>query len=191
MKKFGSLIILAAMLSFGSATDAFDPNPSTSPSPGPTFSNPMPFTPVADSPNLAVLPRPQTIEGEVLRFEGNSYVIKDISGKEVRLQVDRTTKMDSNLTAGDKIIARTSGLPSEAPAYVRSIYVLGSPQLIQGELIRIDGNTYFLRDTTTGNEMPVWVDVGTVREGTIRPGDRVIVFTSRLPVAYAESINKK
>jgi uncharacterized protein YdeI (BOF family) len=190
MKKLGSLITLAALLSFGSAASAFDPNPSTSPSPGPTFSNPMPSTPVPDSPTLAVLPRPQTIEGEVLRFEGNSYIIKDISGKEVRLQVDKATKMDGNLTAGDKIVAQTAAMPSEAPPYVRSIYVLGSPQLIEGELVRIDGNTYMVRDTT-GREMPLYVDAGTVREGLVRPGDRIVVLTSRLPVARAESINKK
>src|SRR5947208_14432394 len=35
------------------------------------------------------LPRPQTIEGVVQRLEGNDYVIKDLSGKEVRLNVDR------------------------------------------------------------------------------------------------------
>jgi uncharacterized protein YdeI (BOF family) len=190
MRKLGSLIVFAVVLSFGSATDAFDPNASTSPSPGPSFSNPMPASPVADSPALAVLPRPQTIEGEVLRFEGNSYIIKDISGKEVRLQVDRTTNMDSNLTAGDKIVARTSGAPTEAPAYVRSIYVLGSPQIMEGELVRVDGNTYLLRDPT-GRELPLYVDVATVREGVIRPGDRIVVLTSRLPVAHAESIIKK
>lgn len=190
MRKLGSFIILAGILSVGSIAGALDPNPSTSPSPSPSFSNPMVSSPATETPALAVLPRPQTIEGEVLRFEGNSYIIKDISGKEVRLQVDRTTKMDGNLTAGDKVIARTSAMPAEAPPYVRTIYVLGTPQAIEGELVRIDGHTYVLRDPT-GKEMPLYVDVGTIREGTVKPGDRIVVLTSRLPVAYAESINKR
>jgi hypothetical protein len=48
----------------------------------------------------------QTIEGEVLKIEGESFLVKDISGKEVKLTADSNTKKDSNLTTGDRIIAR-------------------------------------------------------------------------------------
>jgi hypothetical protein len=48
----------------------------------------------------------QTIEGEVLKIEGESFLVKDISGKEVKLTADSKTKKDSNLTIGDRIIAR-------------------------------------------------------------------------------------
>ena len=50
------------------------------------------------------LPRPQTIEGVVQRLEGSDYVIKDVSGKEVRLNVDRSTRLDGNITAGDRVV---------------------------------------------------------------------------------------
>jgi hypothetical protein len=48
----------------------------------------------------------QAVEGEVLKIDGDSYFVRDISGKEVRLHVDRNTKKDSNITVGDEILAR-------------------------------------------------------------------------------------
>src|ERR671918_568886 len=75
-----------------------------------------PALPGSDSPRgvTSELPRPQTLEGEVLRFEGNYYVVKDMNGKEVRLYTDKTTKLDGNLSPGDKIVARTATLPATA-----------------------------------------------------------------------------
>ncbi len=48
----------------------------------------------------------QTIEGVLLKIEGDSFVVKDISGKEVKLTADSNTKKDGNLTIGDRIVAR-------------------------------------------------------------------------------------
>jgi uncharacterized protein YdeI (BOF family) len=67
--------------------------------------------------NIQALPNP--IEGEVLKTEGDVYIIRDVSGKEVRLQVDKATKMDSNLTVGDRIVARIDNLT--APGYATSL----------------------------------------------------------------------
>lgn len=57
-----------------------------------------------------------TVEGEVLKITGDSYFVKDISGKEVRLDVDKDTKKDSNVTVGDKIVARVDTLTSPTHA---------------------------------------------------------------------------
>ena len=64
-------------------------------------------------------PLPPTIEGELLKREGNAYIVRDVSGKEVRLQVDKETKMDGNLTVGDRIVARIDNLT--APGYATSL----------------------------------------------------------------------
>jgi hypothetical protein len=48
----------------------------------------------------------QTIEGTLLKVEGDSYLVKDIAGKEVKLTADANTKKDGNLTIGDRIVAR-------------------------------------------------------------------------------------
>ena len=45
-----------------------------------------------------------TIRGEVLRVEGNTYVVKRQDGKEVRLQTDQTTEKP-DITQGDQIQA--------------------------------------------------------------------------------------
>ena len=53
--------------------------------------------------------RMQTIEGVVLKIDGDSYLVKDLAGNEVKLRADKKTKKDSNLTVGDKILARLEG----------------------------------------------------------------------------------
>jgi uncharacterized protein YdeI (BOF family) len=52
------------------------------------------------------------IEGKVVKIEGDSYLVKDISGREVRLHVDGTTAKDGNITIGDVIQAQ---IDSPAP----------------------------------------------------------------------------
>jgi hypothetical protein len=48
----------------------------------------------------------KTIKGEVLRIEGDNYVVKDQDGKEVRLHIDQTTKMsEKKLDQGELIEA--------------------------------------------------------------------------------------
>ena len=50
----------------------------------------------------------KAIIGKVLRIEGNNYVVKNREdGKEMRLYVDKTTKMNSaGVTAGDSVMAK-------------------------------------------------------------------------------------
>ena len=43
------------------------------------------------------------IKGEVLRIEGDVYVVKEEEGKEVRLHTDQTTKMTGDVNQGDRI----------------------------------------------------------------------------------------
>jgi NMD protein affecting ribosome stability and mRNA decay len=46
------------------------------------------------------------IQGDVLRVEGTSYVVKGLDGKEVSLHADNTTVKTGNLKVGDRIEAK-------------------------------------------------------------------------------------
>ena len=83
MKKLIGLIALAVVLSFGMAT----------------------ITYAADQPMAA---GSKTIQGDLLKIEGEFYVVKDAAGQEVRLHVDKTTRLEGNLKAGDKIQAQAT-----------------------------------------------------------------------------------
>ncbi len=50
-------------------------------------------------------PASQTaLKGDLLKIDGEFYVVKDTSGKDVRLHVDQTTKLDgAAFKAGDKV----------------------------------------------------------------------------------------
>jgi hypothetical protein len=50
----------------------------------------------------------ETVKGEVLKIEGENYTIKDASGKEIRLHVDKTTKTQGALKVGDKVEAEAT-----------------------------------------------------------------------------------
>jgi hypothetical protein len=52
------------------------------------------------------------VEGNVVKIDGESYLVKDISGKEVRLHVDGRTTKDGNITIGDHIHAHLDGSDS-------------------------------------------------------------------------------
>ena len=53
-------------------------------------------------------PGTQTVKGDLLKIEGDFYVVKDTAGKEVRLHVDKTTKLEGAFKAGDKIEAQAT-----------------------------------------------------------------------------------
>ncbi len=50
----------------------------------------------------------KTIQGEVLRIEGDNYFVKGSNGKEVRVHTDRTTQMGRNIEPGERIEARVN-----------------------------------------------------------------------------------
>jgi uncharacterized protein YdeI (BOF family) len=146
-------------------------------------------------PDIAVaptaLPRPQTIEGEVLRVNSDNYVIRDLSGRDVRLHVDSTTKLDGNLTPGDKVIARVVSPPSDRPyAYPRTIYKLNGREALEGQVVAVDGNTYVVRDIN-GVDHRFAADSATTGVGNIVVGDYVVVVRGNVPMAHAESIAKR
>lgn len=63
--------------------------------------------PMAASGEMAA-PGGHAIKGDLLKIDGEFYVVKDASGKEVRLHVDKTSKVEGALKPGDKIEAQAS-----------------------------------------------------------------------------------
>jgi len=53
-------------------------------------------------------PNTQTIKGDLLKIDGEFYVVKDTAGKEVRLHVDKTSQLEGTFKAGDKIEAQAT-----------------------------------------------------------------------------------
>ncbi len=53
-------------------------------------------------------PSTQTVNGDLLKIDGEFYVVKDMAGKEIRLHVDKTTTLDGAINVGDKVEAQAT-----------------------------------------------------------------------------------
>ena len=91
MKRTGTLV-MAAMLSFGLVALS-------------SMVEPI----LTDSSKTMAMPE-QIVKGDVLMTEGEFYIVKDITGHEVRLHVNKETKLDGmvKVKVGDKIEARVT-----------------------------------------------------------------------------------
>ena len=47
-------------------------------------------------------PSTQTVTGDLLKIDGDFYVVKDMAGREIRLHADKTTTLDGAIKVGDK-----------------------------------------------------------------------------------------
>ena len=45
----------------------------------------------------------KTVEGDLLKIEGEFYTVHDMAGHEVRLHVDKTSKLEGTFKTGDKV----------------------------------------------------------------------------------------
>jgi hypothetical protein len=48
------------------------------------------------------------VQGEVLKMEGNTYLVRDETGQEVRLTVNKDSKVTTAFEVGDRIVAQVS-----------------------------------------------------------------------------------
>jgi hypothetical protein len=62
--------------------------------------------------------------------------------------------------------------------------------VIQGEIVRIEGNTYVVRDLT-GSEFRLDTNAATVRNGNPAIGDRVVAYLGPSSTVHAESIARR
>jgi uncharacterized protein YdeI (BOF family) len=104
----------------------------------------------------------QTIKGDLLKIEGDAYVVKDMAGKEIRLHVDKTTELEGSFKAGDKSITKPLVEDARIPG----------PQTVTGDVLKMDGDFYVIRDMT-GKEIRLHVDKTTTLEGSFKAGDKI------------------
>jgi len=103
-----------------------------------------------------------------VQIDAGRYVIRASGGRDMRLRVDNTTTFDRNITVGDKVVAITNPMPSDAP-YVTTMYRLDSPHIVQGEVVWTDENEYVVRDFT-GRDVRLRSSSATARNDDIRVG---------------------
>ena len=58
--------------------------------------------------DLTESPILKTIEGDLLKIDGEFYVVKNMAGKEIRLHADKTTVLDSAIKVGDEVQAQAT-----------------------------------------------------------------------------------
>jgi hypothetical protein len=58
--------------------------------------------------DVMTAPNTQTVKGDLLKIDGEFYVVKDMAGKEIRLHVDKTTTVDGAIKVGDKVEAQAT-----------------------------------------------------------------------------------
>ena len=84
------------------------------PSPGTGMKSESPAQP---APGPIISPKTaghtETIEGELLRIDKDIYVVKDLTGKEVSLLVDKDTKVDGSVAPHDQIVAHATAIKKE------------------------------------------------------------------------------
>jgi hypothetical protein len=61
--------------------------------------------------DLTESPTPKTIKGDLLKIEGDFYVVKDMAGKQTRLHTDKTTVFDGAIKTGDKVEVKATDSP--------------------------------------------------------------------------------
>jgi hypothetical protein len=112
MTRYATHTALAILLSCGLVTLAFaidrvGSQQKSGTTDSPAASGSEPGAQKAPMPTTA-----STISGELLKIEGGAegefYTVKDNTGKEVRLHVNRETKMDGSFQVGDRIEAQSN-----------------------------------------------------------------------------------
>ncbi|THI86083.1 MAG: hypothetical protein CAF41_009220 [Nitrospira sp. CG24A] len=53
-------------------------------------------------------PSSQTVKGDLLKIDGEFYVLKEMSGKEIRLHVDKTSTLEGSINVGEKVEAQAT-----------------------------------------------------------------------------------
>jgi hypothetical protein len=127
------------------------------------------------------------VKGELMQIEGEYYVIKDAEGKEIRVHVDKRTKMDGTFHVGDivevnrtlpghALEVRQSSSPMKTPESSASsgtgkgsserivkdeqVTLSGAKQAVRGEVLKVEGENYVIKDGH-GNEVRLAVNQNT------------------------------
>lgn len=151
MKSLIGLIVFPAMLGFGMATETYAADETTTSG-------------------------PQSIKGDLLKIEGEYYTVQNMAGHDMRVHVDKTTKLDGTMKTGDNVEIQVT---DKGHAFSikhthmadREMAALAS-QTVKGDVLKIDGAFYVLHDMA-GKEVRLHVDETTKLDGVFKTGDKV------------------
>ena len=123
------------------------------------------------------VPGHQSIKGDLLKIEGEYYTVHDTAGHEVRVHVDKTTKLDGDFKTGDKVEAQVTDKGHAYDMKHANVASAGlpasAPKTVKGDLLKIDGEFYVVHDLK-GKEIRLHVDQTTKLEGgAFKTGDKV------------------
>jgi len=123
------------------------------------------------------VPGHQSIKGDLLKIEGEFYTVHDTAGHEVRVHVDKTTKLDGDFKTGDKVEAQVTDKGHAFDLKHANVASAGlpesGPRSVKGDLLKIEGESYVVHDLK-GKEVRLHVDQTTKLEGgTFKTGDKI------------------
>ena len=133
------------------------------------------------------------VRGEVIKIDGDVYIVEDDLGRQLRLHLTPKCERDANVQVGDEIMARTTHRGKEF--YIKSIKKISSAvlasHLIEGRIVKIDGDSYLVKDIS-GREISLHVDGRTSKDGNITIGDIVHAqIDGNTPISHVETLSKR
>lgn len=121
------------------------------------------------------------VEGDILNIEGKFYTVRDKSGHDLRLHVDKTTHLEGGtFKVGDRIEAHVT-----SKGHARSLIHLSATgktetpgsKIIEGDILKIEGEYYTVHDRS-GHEVRLHVGKKSHLEDAFRVGDKVEVYAT-------------
>ena len=134
-----------------------------------------------------------TVRGEVMKIDGQVFIVQDSLDRKVRLEVGPDCSVDEPIQVGDEIVAHIVHKGKEK--YIKSLkrltssFATGIAAVVEGEVLIIDRETYVIQDTA-GKEVRLWVDAKTWKDGNITVGDIILANIDNFQTVHAESLNK-
>jgi hypothetical protein len=128
------------------------------------------FSIVTGAANVVAQPVPASRinKGDLLANKGDTYVVKDLFGRFIRIRVDEDTKLEPLVLLGMKIEATV--LPDGTASQVEPLPVGSST--VTGEVLMITGAYYLTKDAEGRDMLDMKENVYVVEEET---GDKVRV----------------
>jgi uncharacterized protein YdeI (BOF family) len=121
------------------------------------------------------------VQAEVLKINGDIYVVEDGLGREINLPLSSTAQRDESIRIGDDVQIRI--LHKGKEVHIKSLTRISkgsSPArdagLVEGKLMKILQHAYLLK-AISGRELWLEVDGSTWKDGNITVGDMIVAQT--------------
>ena len=121
------------------------------------------------------------IQAEVLKIDGDAYVVEDRLGRVINVPLSATAQRDEGIRIGDEVRIRI--LHKGKDVHIKSLTRIstysspaGAAQLVEGKLIKILQHAVLLKDIS-GREVWLEVDGSTWKDGNITVGDTIVAQT--------------